>query len=73
MRGLKRAGLDAQQQKAVRAAHRSLYRKGTGALLGRARELAEQGAVDENVQAIIDSIEQSSKHRLGRYLELFRS
>jgi len=73
MRGLERAGLDTQQQKAVRAAHRHLYRKGKGALLARARELAEQGGVDENVQAVIDSIEQSSKHRLGRHLELFRS
>jgi UDP-N-acetylglucosamine acyltransferase len=73
MRGLKRAGLDTQQQKAVCAAHRHLYRKRQGALLSRARELAEQGGLDENVQAIVDSIERSSKHRLGRHLETLRS
>jgi UDP-N-acetylglucosamine acyltransferase len=73
IRGLERAGLDKQHQKAVREAYRRLYRGGTGTLLGKASELAAQGDLDENVQAIVDSIERSSKHRLGRYLEIFRS
>jgi len=73
IRGLQRAGLDTQQQKAVREAYRRLYRGRQGTLLGRAGELSEQDGLDENVEAIIDSIEQSSKHRLGRHLELFRS
>lgn len=73
VRGLKRAGLDEAQQQSICAAYRHLYRKGQGTLLSRAQALAEQSDLDENVQAIVDSIERSSKHRFGRYMELFRA
>jgi len=70
-RGLSRAGLDEQQQQKIHWAYEVLYRR-EGALLENARKLAQEDGVDENVQAIIDAIVNSSKHRYGRYLETFR-
>jgi len=71
-RGLVRAGLDEDAQKAVMKAYRRLYRKNKGSLLGEAEAMAAEGGLDEYVQAIVDVIINSSKHRFGRYLELFR-
>ena len=70
-RGLSRAGLDEQQQQKIHWAYEILYRQ-DGPLLENALKLAQDEGVDENVQAIIDSIVNSSKHRYGRYLETFR-
>ena len=70
-RGLSRAGLDEQQQGLILDAYKKLYRK-TGSLLENAKALAQKNGLDENVQAIIDSITKSSKHQYGRYLETFR-
>jgi len=70
-RGLSRAGLDEQQQGRIFDAYKKLYRK-TGSLLENAKALAQENGLDENVQAIIDSITKSSTHLYGRYLETFR-
>jgi len=70
-RGLKRAGLDEQQQQNICDAYIALYRNGRP-LLENARELAARDNLDENVRAMVDAIIKSSKHRFGRYLELFR-
>jgi UDP-N-acetylglucosamine acyltransferase len=70
-RGLKRAGLNEQQQGRIIDAYKKLYRK-TGSLLENAKALALENGLDENVKAIIDSITKSSKHQYGRYLETFR-
>ena len=70
-RGLDRAGLNEQQQQRIFDAYKKLYRK-TGSLLENAKALAQENGLDENVQAIIDSITKSSKHQYGRYLETFR-
>ncbi|MHC4741262.1 MAG: acyl-ACP--UDP-N-acetylglucosamine O-acyltransferase [Planctomycetota bacterium] len=70
-RGMDRAGLNEEQQEAVFEAYRRLYRHG-GALLENAQTLSEEGGLDENVQAIVDSIINSSKHQYGRFLETFR-
>ncbi len=70
-RGLVRAGLNEQQQVRIFDAYKKLYRK-TGSLLENAKALAQEDGLDENVQAIIDSITKSSKHQYGRYLETFR-
>jgi len=40
--------------------------------LENAQALVEEGGLDENVKAIVDSIINSGKHQYGRYLELFR-
>jgi acyl-[acyl carrier protein]--UDP-N-acetylglucosamine O-acyltransferase len=66
-----RAGLNEQQQKCVNEAYRKLYRRG-GVLLENAGTLAQQDGLDPNVRAIIESIEKSSRHRFGRYLETLR-
>jgi acyl-[acyl carrier protein]--UDP-N-acetylglucosamine O-acyltransferase len=66
-----RAGLNEQQQQNIFEAFKKLYRQG-GALLENAKALADHGAIDENVKAILDSITNSSKHQFGRYLETFR-
>jgi UDP-N-acetylglucosamine acyltransferase len=70
-RGLKRAGLDEQQQARILDAYKKLYRK-TGSLLENTKALAQEDGLDENIQAMIDSITNSSKHQYGRYLETFR-
>ena len=70
-RGLDRAGLNEQQQERIFDAYKRLYRQ-AGSLLENAKALAQENGLDENVQAIIDSITKSSKHQYGRYLETFR-
>ncbi|OHB57301.1 MAG: acyl-[acyl-carrier-protein]--UDP-N-acetylglucosamine O-acyltransferase [Planctomycetes bacterium RBG_13_44_8b] len=70
-RGLMRAGLDAEQQKAINDAFRILYKKNTS-LLENAKTLAATDGLDENVKAMVNSIIKSSEHRFGRYLESLR-
>ncbi|MFC1737840.1 acyl-ACP--UDP-N-acetylglucosamine O-acyltransferase [Planctomycetota bacterium] len=70
-RGLKRAGLNEQQQKIILETYKKLYRQG-GTLLNNAKDLAQKDGLDENVKAIVDSIIKSSEHRFSRYLEKFR-
>jgi UDP-N-acetylglucosamine acyltransferase len=71
-RGLKRAGLNEQQQKAIMDAYKHLYRDDKKPLLQKAKEMAEDAGLDENVRAMVDAILRSSEHRYGRYLEQFR-
>jgi UDP-N-acetylglucosamine acyltransferase len=70
-RGMIRAGLNEQQQKAVLDAFKFLYKSKTP-LLENAKTLAAKGGLDENVQAMVDSLLRSSEHRFGRYLESLR-
>ncbi len=70
-RGLGRAGLDQQQQQKIFDAYKKLYRR-KGTLLENADSLAQEDGLDENVQAMIESITRSNQHRFGRYLEQFR-
>ena len=70
-RGLLRAGLTEEQQQKVIEAYKRLYRQ-EGTLLDNAKALASEEGLDENVQAMVDTILNSSKHRYGRYLETFR-
>ena len=70
-RGMQRAGLTPEQQSSVVGAYRKLYRQG-GALLENARGMAQEDGLDENVKAILDAIDKSSRHQYGRYLETFR-
>lgn len=70
-RGMIRAGLNEQQQQAVLEAFKFLYKSKTP-LLENAKALAAQGGLDENVQAMVDSLLKSSQHRFGRYLETLR-
>jgi UDP-N-acetylglucosamine acyltransferase len=70
-RGMKRAGLDEEQEAKVFGAYKRLYRQ-SGSLLENAQALMQEGGLDENVKAIVDSIINSGKHQYGRYLEMFR-
>jgi UDP-N-acetylglucosamine acyltransferase len=71
-RGLKRAGLNEKQQKAINDAYKQLYRDDKTPLLQKAKEMAEEKGLDENVRDMVDAILKSSEHRYGRYLEKFR-
>jgi UDP-N-acetylglucosamine acyltransferase len=72
-RGLRRAGLDEQQEEQVLEAFKRLYKDDEGVpLLEVARQMAKEDGLDENVRAMVDAIINSSKHRYGRYLETFR-
>ncbi len=70
-RGIQRAGLNEQQLSLILDAYKKLYRK-SGSLLENVKTLAQENGLDENVQAIIDSITKSSEHQFGRYREKFR-
>jgi UDP-N-acetylglucosamine acyltransferase len=71
-RGLKRAGLNEKQQKAINDAYKKLYRDDKKPLLQKAKEMAQQTGLDENIRDMVDAILKSSEHRYGRYLEKFR-
>jgi UDP-N-acetylglucosamine acyltransferase len=71
-RGMLRAGLNEEQQQRINEAYRRLYRRGTS-LLTNAQELGQQDGLDENVQAILESIFRSNQHRFGRYRESLRN
>ena len=70
-RGMVRAGLSERQQEEVTEAYKKLYRRG-GALLENVKALAKEDGLDENVKAMLDAINKSSKQRFGRHLETFR-
>lgn len=70
-RGIKRAGLNEQQQKQVFEAYKKLYRE-DGVLLEKAKAMADEDGLDENVREMVDVIIKSGEHRFGRYLETFR-
>lgn len=70
-RGLERAGMSEQQQQQIIEAYRRIYR-GNGSVVENARAMAEEGSLDENVQAMVDMITKSSQQRFGRYLERHR-
>jgi len=71
-RGLVRAGLSEQQQQKIIEAYKKLYRQGGGSLLEKAKALAAEDGLDENVRAMVDVIIKSGKQPFGRYLEKFR-
>ena len=70
-RGLTRAGLSEQSQKKVMQAYKKLYRN-DGVLLEKAKAIAAEEMLDENVAAMVDVIIKSGEHRFGRYLETLR-
>ena len=70
-RGIVRAGLNEQQQQNILEAHKELYRQ-SGSLLDKAKAMAAEDGIDENVRAMVDAIINSSQHQFGRYLETFR-
>jgi UDP-N-acetylglucosamine acyltransferase len=70
-RGLKRAGLNDEQQEHIYEAYKRLYRQG-GTLLANAQLLAQQDDLDDNVRAMVEAIFNSCQHRFGRYRETLR-
>jgi len=71
-RGLIRAGLNEEQQQSIIDAYKKLYRQGGRPLLEKAKALAAEDELDENVRAMVDMIIKSGEQRFGRYLEKFR-
>jgi len=71
-RGLSRAGLGETQQKAIYDAYKRLYRDDKMPLLQKAKEMAKETGLDENVRDMVNAIIKSSEHRFGRYLETLR-
>jgi UDP-N-acetylglucosamine acyltransferase len=71
-RGLNRAGLDEKQQEAIFDAYKHLYRDEKTPLLQKAKQMAKEKDIDENVRDMLDAIIKSSEHRFGRHLETFR-
>jgi len=71
-RGMSRAGLNEEQQEKLSEAFKKLYRTSNQTLLSRAKALAAEDGLDENVKAMTDIIIRSNEHRFGRYLETLR-
>lgn len=71
-KGLSRAKFTRKQQENISGAYKKLYRESSNPILKNARELAENDGTDERVRDMAEAIIRSSKHRYGRYLELFR-
>jgi UDP-N-acetylglucosamine acyltransferase len=71
-RGLTRAGLSEEQQNAIFDAYKRLYRDNKTPLLKKAKEMAAEDGLDQNVRDMLTSIINSNEHRYGRYLETFR-
>lgn len=70
-RGLTRAGIGEETQQKIYKAYKKLYRT-DGPLLEKAKEMATDGQLDENVRQMVDVIIKSGEHRFGRYLETLR-
>jgi UDP-N-acetylglucosamine acyltransferase len=72
-RGLMRAGLNEQQQKAVNDTFRFIFRnRAKTPVLENVKALIAKGGLEANAQSIVDSLMKSSLHRHGRYLESLR-
>lgn len=69
-RGLGRAGISEEQGEVINDAFKKLFKK-DGVLLEKAKALNEE-TTDDNVKEMCETIINSSKHRFGRHLELFR-
>ncbi|MHC4115093.1 MAG: hypothetical protein ACYSSL_07225, partial [Planctomycetota bacterium] len=63
--------LTEEKQQEIIKAYKKLYRE-DGALLEKAKALAAEEGLDENVREMVDVIINSGEQRYGRYLEKFR-
>jgi UDP-N-acetylglucosamine acyltransferase len=72
--GLRRAGISEESIDALDKAYRRLYRRReAGASIVRlVDEMLTEDRLDENVKYLLESLQRSSQHRMGRYRELFR-
>jgi len=70
-RGLRRAGLNTEQQGRIIDAFKKIY-KGNGIFLNRVKAVAAEDGIDENVRYMVEAIMRSSEHRFGRHLEKYR-
>ena len=70
--GLQRAGFSDDSIRALEQACRRLYIRRQGPLTTIVEEMTSQDGLDENVKYLLESLQRSFQHRLGRYRELFR-
>lgn len=71
-KGLERAGLSQAKQAKIIEAYKRLYRRNETSLLEKAKSMAVEDGLDENVKAMVDVIIKSGDHRFGRHLETLR-
>jgi len=71
--GLQRAGFDAGGIAALKDAYSQLYRRRNGKTFAESvRELAQADGADVHVCYLLEAVQNSMKHPLGRFLELAR-
>lgn len=71
--GLERSGFSKETISALMKAYRMLYRRrGNRALASIVAEMISQNGLDENVLYLLEFLQRSAQHRMGRYLEQFR-
>lgn len=70
-RGLTRAGLNDAEREAVFRAYKFIWRS-DGPVMDRINELAAKDDLEAPVREIVEAMQNGSKQRFGRHLELFR-
>ena len=72
--GMQRAGISEESISALKKAYRRLYkRREAGVPMARlVEEMLAESDLDENVKYLLEFLQRSSQHRMGRYRELFR-
>ena len=70
--GLQRAGFSPESIEALDEAYRRLYRRRRGSIAQVLEEMLSLDGLDENVKYLLEFLQRSFQHRLGRYQELFR-
>ena len=70
--GLQRAGVPEAGIKALDRAFRRLFRRRGVPLAAAVAELAAENSPDENVRYLLEFLQRTAQHRMGRYLELAR-
>jgi UDP-N-acetylglucosamine acyltransferase len=71
--GLQRAGFTEESIEKLKQAYRRLYRRRDGKTIAQAvADLASEDGLDEHVRYLLEFLQRSHQHRMGRYRELFR-
>ncbi len=70
--GLERAGIPSESIAALQQAYKKLYRRREGSIMQVVEKMLAENGHDDHVVYLLESLQRSFQHRLGRYLEQFR-
>jgi UDP-N-acetylglucosamine acyltransferase len=72
--GMRRGGVSEESIGALKNVYRRLYmrREAGTSIIRLVEEMLTEDGLDENVKYLLESLQRSSQHKMGRYRELFR-